>query len=377
MYTTPIAIHQDIVTAAANNVVQLLGNPTVSDFTTYATTTLFSGRHIYNYGGNNEADGNGMEIDVPANTRTVWVRFLGDRWNVVKAYYLDGANEDLGRFAAGYRASNNYVPGGGTRDGEWNNHEWMPIPVPRSGRLALISKTGTSGDFWVSGIAFSSNPHNHAHNPAVAYNFTSNGGTAIAWDGITDNDNLGHININTTRTLEVPVVENGSDKILYFVTKGQPHTMLPYETITVEGTVLTERLRFTHDNPFSRHWRISKEHGYAGVRVPASLIPSGARHITVDVKVGSAFDFSFFFREAGTHDIPERSVASEIPNIDTDGNQGTAGQLLSSTGTGTDWVDDPSQSVLPIHADNAAALAAGLVAGNRYHNGDGVVRVVF
>ena len=62
---------------------------------------------------------------------------------------------------------------------------------------------------------------------------------------------------------------------------------------------------------------------------------------------------------------------------DSGGSYGTAGQILSSTASGTNWIDDPSKSVLPIHADNAAALAAGLVAGERYHNGDGIVRVVF
>ena len=32
---------------------------------------------------------------------------------------------------------------------------------------------------------------------------------------------------------------------------------------------------------------------------------------------------------------------------------------------------------LPIHADNAAAIGAGLTAGAYYHNGNGIVRVVY
>jgi len=32
---------------------------------------------------------------------------------------------------------------------------------------------------------------------------------------------------------------------------------------------------------------------------------------------------------------------------------------------------------LPTHADNAAAISAGLTAGAFYHAGDGIVRVVF
>ena len=32
---------------------------------------------------------------------------------------------------------------------------------------------------------------------------------------------------------------------------------------------------------------------------------------------------------------------------------------------------------LPIHADNTASIEAGLTAGAFYHNGDGIVRVVY
>ncbi len=49
-----------------------------------------------------------------------------------------------------------------------------------------------------------------------------------------------------------------------------------------------------------------------------------------------------------------------------------------NTGIGSDSPTSKLQVVgLPIHADNAAALVAGLTAGAFYHNGDGIVRVVY
>ena len=51
--------------------------------------------------------------------------------------------------------------------------------------------------------------------------------------------------------------------------------------------------------------------------------------------------------------------------VDVNDTQGTAGQVLSSTGTGVAWIDSPVYN-LPAHADQAAAITAGLTAGDLY-----------
>ena len=53
-------------------------------------------------------------------------------------------------------------------------------------------------------------------------------------------------------------------------------------------------------------------------------------------------------------------------------------EVRANLGVGTDNPTSKLQVVgLPIHADNAAAISAGLTLGAFYHNGDGIVRVVF
>ena len=155
MYPADPIVYQNIFTAKDDGKIRKLGNP-VYDETSYKTT-LWNGRPIIKYGGNNDADGNGAEVIIPDGYDTVWVRVLGDRWNVIKAYFLDGNQENLGLWCGGYRSGNSYCPDGSLTDSYKSAHQWVPIPVGRSGRLALISKPNTNDLFWLSGLAFSTN----------------------------------------------------------------------------------------------------------------------------------------------------------------------------------------------------------------------------
>ena len=69
--------------------------------------------------GGDDADGNGAVVTLPDGYDTVWVRLLNDRWNVIKAYILEGdaLNQDLGLWAGGARA-HSICPDGSISDSD-------------------------------------------------------------------------------------------------------------------------------------------------------------------------------------------------------------------------------------------------------------------
>ena len=316
MYPADPLVHQDIFAAMQQGVVAKLGTPAYDDLS-YAGAKDWYGRNIVKFGGNNEADGNGAKVVVPPGYDTVWIRVLGDRWNAVHAYFLDGKLEDLGLWTGGHRAANNYAPDGGLADGHYQRHQWIPIAAGRAGELALVSKPGTDSSFWLSGIAFSRNPWSHAVQAAVGYHWRVNGGQATSyaagwhdWNG----DALSRIDAGSKLELRVPVVASGRDKLLYLVEHNNNWNGAMHGRITVDGQEI-ERFTATYDNPFARHWNSKSFNRYIAARIPAERIPADARYLGVVIDMGLQ-DNGIHFREIGTHDleVPWERPATATPS---------------------------------------------------------------
>jgi hypothetical protein len=308
MYPDNPVVYQDIFEARDKGVIVKLGNPGY-DETTYSTNP-WQARRIIRFGLDNEADGNGAQVTIPTGYNTVWVRVLGDRWTVMKAYFLDGDKEDLGLWAGGYRATNCYCPDGSLSDGYYfvdgnqnrTAHQWVPIPVRRSGQLALIAKPNTASHFWVSGIAFSQNPWAHAAQSAVAYHWGLNGGSAVKWNTHVWNDDvLAEITANSKYELKVPVVPSGRDKLLYLVEHNNNWNGTMHNGLSVNGQPI-ERFLASYDNPFARHWNSKFYERYLAARIPAALIPADAKWLSVRIDMGQQNN-SIYFREIGSHDL--------------------------------------------------------------------------
>ena len=300
MYPDGPVVYQEIFNAKDNNVIAKLGNPGY-DETTYKSQ-LWNDRHMIKFGGNNETDGNGLRVTIPAGFDTVWIRVLGERWNVVHAYFLDGAKEDLGQWTGGLRSSNSYSPDGTLTDSYKVAHQWIPIPAGRSGELALISKPNTNADFWISGIAFSKNPWAHAVQSALGYHWRVNGGEATVWgEGDWNSDTLSKINAKTNLELKVPVVPSGRDKLLYLVEHNSNWNGTMHTGITVNGKPI-QRFMATYDNPFARHWNSKLYERYIAASIPAALVAANARYLSVRIDM-SKQDEGIHFREIGTHDV--------------------------------------------------------------------------
>lgn len=303
MYPASPVLYQDIFEAKNEGVIVKLGTPNYNE-TSWPTTKPWFDRPIIMFGRNNQDDGNGAKVTIPKGYDTVWVRVLGDRWNVINAYFLDENKEKLGLWTGGWRSSNSYSPDGSLADGHHVRHQWVPIPAGRAGELALISKPHTDHEFWISGLAFSKNPWAHAVQSAVGYHWGVNDGDPTAWGKNWRNwngDSLSRINPKTQLKLKVPVVPSGRDKLLYLVEHNNNWNGAMHTGITVNGESI-ERFMATYDNPFARHWNSKIYHRYIAAHIPASKIKPGDRFLTVIIDMMKQ-DKGIHFREIGTHDM--------------------------------------------------------------------------
>ncbi len=309
MYPSDPLIYQDIFEAVKAGKIMKLGSPSYND-TSYTASNKWYGHPIISYGGNAETDGNGAKVIIPDGYDTVWVRLLGERWNAIHAYFLDGDDEDLGVFTGGYRSANCYCPDGSLSDSYQTKHQWLPIPATRSGELALISTTNTSSGLYVSGLAFSKNPWQHAAQSAVGLYWKSNGGDAAAWNSEnSNNDVLGNINLSTNLLLKIPIIPTGAktdhDRLLYLIEYNSNWNGCSHYRITVNDKKI-ERFLSTYDNPFARHWSSKINNRYIAARIPKEVIPENTRFLDVKINTHTQ-DTDIYFREMGTHnlDIPD------------------------------------------------------------------------
>ena len=311
MYPDDPIVYQDIFAARDAGVIKKYGNPTYND-TGWNAANKWNLRPIIQYGAPGVTpDGNGALVVIPPGYTTVWVRILGERWNAVQARFIDGAQEDLGKWVGGFRSLNGYCPDGSTAEGAWvardhkefpgvMAHEWMPIAAGRSGQLLLTGKEN-SNEFFLSGLAFSKNPWAHATQSAVAFYWISNGGTAAAWNSeCWQHDQLARIDAGTAPILKVPVLPSGRDKLLYIVEHNNSWVGTIHNGITVNGTAI-ERFRTTYNNPFARHWNGKFYERYVAARVPKELI-GNSRYLDVRIDLSMQISAGLNFRELGTHD---------------------------------------------------------------------------
>jgi len=317
MYPGNPLVYQDIFDARNKGAISKLGSPKYFDDTDYQARTWLQ-RRLMAFGGNGEADGNGAQVAIPAGYDTVWIRVSGERWTVVKAYFLDGDHEGLGLWAGGYRAANCYCPDGSLSDGSFCTrddkdraahqwlpipHQWLPIPARRSGLLALVANPYTVDYFWLSGVAFSRNPWSHAAQSSVAYHWALNGGERIGWHSHDWNhDVLAEIPPGSYLELKVPVIPSGRDKLLYLVEHNNTPNGLMNSGITVNDQPV-ERFISTYDNPFARHWNSKSFNRYVAARVPRELIAADARWLSVRIGMRAQSGRPLYCREIGTHDL--------------------------------------------------------------------------
>lgn len=301
---TDSVIFQNIFDAWDSNIIQKIGDTPV-DEATYRSK-LWNGLPILSIGGNDEPNNRGVAVKVPANMSVLWVRVLNDRWLCVRAADITdpGRVIELGQFASGYRKLNKISPDGGPSDGMWNLHAWMPIPLRNVGPriIQLTPKLNTNDGSWISGLAFSTNPWNHATNSAVAYHWGVNGAQPVTWNtNDWNNDQLAMFNAGGKWSVMVPIVPSSKDKLLYIIEHNSNWDSAGVTSVSINGQPV-ERFKTTYDNPFSRHHNSKIYQKYIACRIPSSIIDPNYLFVRLTVDM-SRQNNNLNFREIGTHDL--------------------------------------------------------------------------
>ena len=315
MYPADPLVYQDIFDAVKAKAIQKRGQPAGYNDTRHATeATAWNDRRLICFGEKVTGDA-GALVKVPEGYDTLWVRVAGDMHISIRAKFIDGAKEDLGYWSGGRRSANCYCPDGSLSDGHARFHQWVPIPVGRSGQVLLIDEIGSTSvaGLWFSGLAFSHNPWGHAVHSAQSFYWTSNGGKATTWAQDSDDwngDVYTKLEPKTNQELMVPYRWTGRDKLLYLVEHNNNWNGCMHTGITINGTPLGERFLASYDNPFARHWNSKIYNRYIAARIPAELIPQPTADtppllkVQIDLtKQNPANDPGIYFREMGTHDL--------------------------------------------------------------------------
>lgn len=307
-------IYQNIVDASATDANQLSssrpftksGTPTGN----WNTITNWNKRNIINIGTGENAYPNGAVVLVPGGMSVVWIRTLNERWNAFKV--LDSTGKEYNTYASGYRNLNTISPDGGCApDTMASIHKWMPMVVPKSSedkKYVIIHRSFASpnvGDGYISGLAFSTNPWNHATNSAAAYRWKANGGDQLGMDGdngVWNNDQKMLVLPGVSTVLYVPVVYSGKDKLVYIVDHNNNWDSLLHVSVMVNDVPI-ERFRTTYNNPFSRHFSSKIYQRYLAALVPAALIDQASDCKCIKLTISMANqDEKMYIREVGTHD---------------------------------------------------------------------------
>lgn len=297
MYRDAI-IYQDVIEAMRTGVIQISGSPSGADFTSYTAQNPWHRRPIMRFGIGAQAYPNGWKVNVPEGYNVIWLRCANHVWGTFSL--RDSAGTNLGVFACGYRASNEYSPDGGAPDSFHRWHKWIPIRTRIAGLHYIM--TGINSDGWVSGIAFGKNLWNHAVNQAVAYHWQLNGGTTTQWETENwNNDVLTRCNLETVCTLIVPVAPSDSDKLLYFSEHNNNWTGTMHKSIKINGRE-AERLSTSYANPFATHFNSKIYQRYVATKIPKDWIDKSQTFITVELDMRGT-NHNFYFRECGTHDF--------------------------------------------------------------------------
>jgi hypothetical protein len=290
-------VHQKIQNALHRGIIEKVGAPHLW----MDNHPVWHGRQILRFGHGKVISQSGLKVNVPEGYDVLWVRVLNERWFHMRVRAVEGDDQgEVEKYACGHRNLNEYSPDGAAPDSKHKIHMWCQIPLRHHGAYLLISEIHS--DSFISGIAFGKNLWGHARNSAVAYHWAINGGTKLRWHTHNwNNDQLASIDAGAIRTLMVPVVWNGRDKLVYLVEHNNNWVGTMHGEVWV-GETKVGRFRTTFNNAFATHYNSKLYDRYIATVVPAHLIEHGQKFLKLRIDMNKS-DHHIHIREAGTHDL--------------------------------------------------------------------------
>lgn len=301
--TNDYIIYDDIFEAYSNGIVTKYKNPKTFNITQYADAT-FGGKNMIQFGGNVETlETGGATIVIPSKFSVLWLHIPTSRITAFNVYYEKNL-ELIGTFTCGHSNYNTMAPDGGPENSFYQDHMWLPIAIQNGGNIIITSSSPTDNGLWLSGIAFSTNPFNHASITSISFGFGLNNSKKIQWVGRTNYGTaISMIPNNVITNLYVPIVFSGFDKLLYFVFCDQTNGTYDRCAITSVSAndVKIERFRSTYNNPFNQHHK-RRYTKYFAAKIPKELIKQNAKFIKISFDLTKQ-NIGLPISEIGTHDF--------------------------------------------------------------------------
>ena len=333
-YSEEAIIYDDMTTLIAMNTIVYPNNTpnSSSAYYFYNGTGGWNGRTIYGQGNSfndmTSKNGIGLIIVVPKGKSVVWLRTLKDRCSSFSLYTIKSSGSNIvqdtliGSYVNGIRNLTLYSPdganGGGT--GNYQSFSWMPIPVPVNDTMDVkyilcngMPQSDMWRDGWIGGIAFSTNPWNHAMNCIIAYrdDIKANG-TRVGVDNTTwvwNSDENGLLSMGRDVDLMVPCINSGKDKLLYYVEHnsnwaGGISSKVQVAKSNIDFWNPIENFRTTYSNPFATSINSKMYNRFYAARIPANLIThTGVGFIRVNISTLGLTGDAINLRELGTMDL--------------------------------------------------------------------------
>ena len=239
-------------------------------------------------------------MNVPAGYDLIWICHLNDRRMAVRVQSKDYPTDIQTSYGFGQHNLNEVYPDGSMSDSSWNFHKWMPLVLYRTG-IHYIHCDFPGLECWFSGIAFGKNILNHAKSYCPTYFYKLNGGDIIEDHGMWNNDEVGRINLGNIKTIYVPIIPNGKDKLLYYIAHNNnwdetiSNVLVNYKPI--------ERFKTTYVNPFSIHINSKIYQRYYAAKISKDYYGENDRFVKVTFDTTTLSLNHFYFRGFGSHDF--------------------------------------------------------------------------